>query len=407
MEAHYFAGNRNRLRGVLEPHSFVAMGGFIGMQRDVDQPFAFQQESNFWYLTGIEDPDWQFVMDVDTGEEWLLAPQLNSYTRHFLGGLSAEEAAKRSGIANIITKKEGKALVATLAAAKKHAYTVKPQDTRVYGFQQNPGPKRIIAQLKGCEVVDARLPLAALRGIKQPIEVEAIQKAVDITVDGLLATLPELKNYKQENDIDAKLYYEFRRRGATHGFDPIVASGSKTTILHSPASNGMLKDWVLLDVGARLNNFTADITRTIPLHAPTEREVQVYEAVQRMHDHFEAIIKPGASVKEVITKDAYPFVGEEMVKLGLIKKPTLDSKSVFKFMPHGITHGLGIDTHDPLGRPETFAEGMVLTNEVGVYIPEEGIGIRIENDMVVTKGGVRNMAAKLPIGLERLRSMVY
>lgn len=407
MEASYFTANRRRLREVLEPDSFIAMGGFIGMQRDVDQPYEFQQDSNFWYLTGVQEPDYQLLIDVDTGEEWLLAPILNSYAQSFLGGLTAEQAAACSGIKNVVPKKEGKALLAKLLASKKRAYTVKPADTRVYGFQQNPGPKRMIAQLKNTEITDARLPLAKLRAIKQPAEITAIQHAVDITVDGMLAVIGQLKNHKQENDIDAQLYYEFRRRGATHGFDPVIASGAKTTVLHSPASNDPLKNWVLLDVGARLNNFTADITRTIPLRSPTDREMQVYQAVQRMHDHFEGLIKPGASVKEVLMKDAYPFVGEEMVKLGLINKPLLDAKHVFKFMPHGITHGLGIDTHDPLGRPETFAEGMVLTNEVGVYIPQEGIGIRIENDMVVTKDGVRNMAAKLPIGLDELRSMVY
>lgn len=106
-------------------------------------------------------------------------------------------------------------------------------------------------------------------------------------------------------------------------------------------------------------------------------------------------------------KDAYPFVGEEMVKLGLLKKPLLDHDHVFKFMPHGITHGLGIDVHDPLGRAEVFQEGMVLTNEVGVYIPDEGFGIRIENDMVITSDGARNMASKLPIDLAELTKMVY
>src|SRR5262249_16291916 len=144
---------------------------------------------------------------------------------------------------------------------------------------------------------------------------------------------------------------------------------------HSKASNDPLEGWLLLDVGARVHNYTADITRTIPLRQPTDRELEVYQAVQRMHDHFLEILKPGTNPRDVLMKDAYPFVGEQMVKLGVLKKPLLDHKHVFKFMPHGITHGLGIDTHDPLGRPETFAPGMVLTDEVGVYIPDEGIGI--------------------------------
>lgn len=407
MHADFFAANRRRLLEELEPHSFVALAGFGSMQRDVDQPFPFQQDGGFWYLTGVEEPDWQLFIDTDSGEEWLVAPHLNRYHEAFSGGMTPAEATRRTGVTNIVPKKDARVLLQKLLGTKKRAYTVKPQSTRVYGFQVNPGPRKLIAQLKGVEVVDMRLPLAKLRAIKQPAEIEAIQAAVDVTVESLLALLPELKQYKHEYEADAKLYYEFRRRGAIHGFEPIVASGSKTCILHAPAANDPLRDWLLLDVGARVNGYSADITRTIPLHTPTDRQIQIYEAVQRMHDHFERTVKPGALVRDVLMKDAYPFVGEEMVKLGLIKTPKLDQDHVFKFMPHGITHGLGIDVHDPLGRPETFQEGMVLTNEVGVYIREEGFGVRIENDMVITKDGARNMAAKLPIGLERLASVVY
>lgn len=407
MDANFFTGNRARLRDALEPNSFVALAGFVSMQRDVDEPYAFQQDGNFWYLTGIEEPGWQLFMDVDSGEEWLVAPTLNHYHTAFLGGLTAEQAVAHTGVAHVLGRDEGAKLLQKLLAGKKRAYTVMPVSTRVYGFQPNPGPRRLIAKLKGVERSDMRLPLAKMRGIKQPAELEMLQKAIDITSDGLLAVMAELKQYTAEHEVDAKLYYEFRRRGATHGFDPIVASGAKTCVLHSPAANGPLKDWLLLDVGAKTNGYTADITRTIPLHPPTDRQVQVYEAVERMHDYFESLIKPGASVRDVFMKQAYPFIGEEMVKLGLINRPKLDRDHVFKYMPHAVGHGLGIDVHDPLGRPEEFKENMVLTNEVGVYIPEEGFGIRIENDMVVTKDGVRNMAARLPFRLADLAKMVY
>jgi Xaa-Pro aminopeptidase len=329
MEPAFFAANRKALLRELKPHSFVALGGFSAMQRDVDEPFAFQQDGNFWYLTGIEEPDWQLIIDVDSGEEWLVAPHLNRYHTAFNGGMTPIEAAHSTGVAAVVPKREGKALLQKLLGTKKLAYTVKPQSTRVYGFGVNPGPRKLITQLKGVEVADMRLPLAKLRAIKQPAEIEAIQAAVDVTVNGLLTILPELKAYKNEYEIDARLYYEFRRHGAVHGFDPIIASGVKTCVLHSPAANDPLQDWLLLDVGARVNGYSADITRTIPLRPPTDRQVQVYEAVQRMHDHFERIVKPGASVRAVLMQDAYPFVGEEMVKLGLVAKPKLDHVHVF------------------------------------------------------------------------------
>ncbi|HKX73084.1 MAG TPA: Xaa-Pro aminopeptidase [Candidatus Saccharimonadales bacterium] len=407
MDAAFFSANRRRLLEKLEPGSFVAVAGNGSMQRSSDEAYAFEQDPDFWYLTGIEEPDWQLFIDVDSREEWLVAPHLNRYHTAFHSGMTPDTATKRTGVGTVLGTKEGKALLQKLLGQKKRGYTVVPPSTRVYGFQTNPGPRKLIAQLKGVERTDMRLTLAKLRAIKQPVEIEAIQAAVDVTVDGLLTLIRELKTYRTENEADARLYYEFRRRGGRHGFDPIVASGRKTCILHSAPANDPLDDWLLLDVGARVNGYTADITRTIPLHPPTGRQVQVYEAVQRMHDHFESVVKPGAPVRDVLMKDAYLYVGEEMVKLGLLKKPLLDHDHVFKFMPHGITHGLGIDVHDPLGRPEFFAEGMVLTNEVGVYIPEEGFGVRIENDMVITADGVRNMAAKLPFDLDTLASMVY
>ncbi|HSE61541.1 MAG TPA: Xaa-Pro peptidase family protein [Candidatus Saccharimonadales bacterium] len=406
MQASFFTQNRKRLLKKLKPSSLVVLTAFTSMQRDVDQAFEFQQESNFWYLTGIEEPDWLLVIDADTGDEWLISPQLNRYQKNFLGGLTPDRATSVSGVPKVLEQREGMIFLNKLRANKKQVYTVVPESLRVYKFQPNPAPRKLVTKLKGSKIEDVRPIIAKLRAIKGPEELEMIQRAVDITIDGLAAVYAELKNYTHENEIDAKLYYEFRRRGAVHGFDPIIASGQKTCVLHSPAMNDPLGHSLLLDVGARVSNYTADITRTIPIGTPSDRWLQVYEAVVRMHDHFLALLTPGASVKDVIMKNAYPFVGEEMRKLGLVDKVKLDHTSVFKFMPHAIAHGLGIDTHDPLGRPETFEEGMVLTDEVGVYIPDEGFGVRIENDIVITKDGARNMAAKLPITLPELQKML-
>lgn len=407
MDAAFFTRNRARLREQLQKDSFVAFAGFGAMQKDVDQPFPFQQDANFWYLTGVEEPDWQVILDTDSGEEWLVAPSLNSYQLVFDGGLSHAQAATRSGIAKVISRQQAKPIMSRLLAAKKSVYTIVPKARRVYGFQQNQAQRRFMAQLKGPERLDMSLIMARLRAVKSQAEINAIQAAVDITVQGITATLKEVGQYSHEHEVDAKLYYEFRRRGATHGFEPIVASGKKTCILHAPPATDPLHDWLLLDVGARIHGYTADITRTIPLRPPTDRQVAIYQAVQRMHDHFLTLLKPGASTTQVLMKEAYPFVAQELVGLGLIKKPLLNAKNTFKFMPHGITHGLGIDVHDPLGQPEFFLEGMVLTDEVGVYIPEEGFGVRIENDIVITADGARNMSANLPISLGELTKMVY
>lgn len=407
MHPTFFSGNRKKLIEKLEPGSFVALAGFGNMQRDTDQPFKFQQDGNFWYLTGISEPDWRLFLDVDSGDEWLVAPTLNYYQKVFDGGLSPEEATKLTGVKKVLDKRQGKELLADLLKKKKRAYTLIPKSVRTFAFQPNTTPRKLVAELRGVEKVDIHLPLAKMRAIKQPEELAAIQSAVNVTADSLLAILPELKEYTHTHQVDAKLYYEFRRRGAVHGFDPVISTGRGTYVLHDNTETAPLQEWLLLDVGARVDGYSADITRTIPTRPPKERHLRVYEAVQRMHDHFLQVLKPGVNASELLRKDVYPYIGEEMVELGIIKKPKLDHEHVFKFMPHAVTHGLGIDVHDPLGRPEVFLENMVLTNEVGIYIPEEGFGIRIENDMVITKDGARNLAPQLPISLQELASLVY
>jgi Xaa-Pro aminopeptidase len=336
----------------------------------------------------------------------LVAPQLNSFQLIFEGDAKQAEISKKSGIKNIITKQEAAQLFKKLGSSKKQVYTLAPKTYSTFGFQANLAQNKLAARLRGSKIIDLRPILAKQRAIKQPAEIAAMQAAVDVTVDGLITVIKNLKNYQTENQIDADLYREFRRQGATHGFEPIISSGPKNCILHCEPSNDKLQDWVLLDVGARVNGYTADIARTIPRRPPTTRERQVYEAIERIHDHFLSLLKPGAPVKDTLVKDAYPFIGHEMVKLGLIKKPLLNNKNVFKFMPHAITHGLGVDAHDPLGDPEVFAEGMVLTDEVGIYILAESLGIRLENDIVITKDGARNLGERLPINLQKLAEMV-
>jgi Xaa-Pro aminopeptidase len=210
-----------------------------------------------------------------------------------------------------------------------------------------------------------------------------------------------------EYEVDAALTAQFRRAGATHGFDPIVAAGKNTCVLHHPLPKDpfVQNDWLLLDIGAEAGCYPADITRTIPIGNPSARHIQVYEAVQRMHEYSFNLLHDGIPAKEYMQR-SYQNVGHELKKLGLISEIKMDNTSVFKYMPHAVSHGLGVDVHDPLGRPETLVENMALTVEVGIYIPDEGIGVRLEDDVVITKTGAVNLSAALPIALKDLRGML-
>jgi len=407
MKSDFFTRNRAAFCAQLPANSFVAIAGFTSMQGANDQAAPFEQEANFWYLTGIEEPDWRLFLDVDGGQEWLVSPQRTFARQMFDGSVTPEQAMARSGVKNIISKKEGAEILKRLLASKKQVHTVKPLPMRLYGLVPNPAPARLASQLKGLEVVDARLLLARQRAVKQPEELAEMQGAIDATIDGFRAVMPRLKNCGTEYEVDGILTGTFRGNGFTHAFEPIIASGKNTCVLHYPLPKDLLKqnDWLLMDVGARRDRYGADITRTLPIGNPSARHTEVYEAVEHMHKYVFGLLQDGIDAKEYFEK-SYTFVGKELKKLGLITTIKLDATSVFKFMPHAVSHGLGVDTHDPLGRPEKLKENMVLTVEVGAYIPKEGIGVRLEDDVRITKDGAVNMSGKLPISLAAIRKML-
>lgn len=408
MNPTFFAANRQQLCSQLRAGSLLAVTAFTGVQQTNDGSAPFMQEGNFWYLTGIDEPDWRLLIDVDGGKEWLVAPKRSFVLKMFDGDLTPLQASAISGVKNVVDAREGAALLKKLLAKKQRAYTLFPASLQTYGMAPNPALSKMKTALKAKEILDVRQVLAKMRAVKQPEEIEAIKKAVNVTVDGLEKTLPEIKNMQAEYEVDAALTYQFRKVGATHAFEPIIAAGKNACVLHHPLPKDPLvpNDWLLMDVGAKINRYSADITRTIPIGQPDARCVQVYEAALRIHDHVMQNIKAGVESKAWLL-GSYKKVGEELKALGLIDAVKLDYTSVFKYMPHAISHGLGVDSHDPLGQPKELLENMVITVEAGIYIPEEGIGVRIEDDVLVTSDGAQNLSAHLPTSLEHIQKMLY
>ena len=400
-DAAFFTTNRHHLYQKLKPHSLLVLTANGAMQRSPDGAYMFEQEANFWYLTGIDYADWRLLVDVDTGQEWLIAPEVGEVNQIFDGSLAPDDAMQQSGISQVLSKRAGVALLRQLLASKKQAYTLLPPPRRAYGFYTNRAQYDLVRQMSAATLQDARLPLAQLRGIKQPVEISAIQKAVDVTVDGITAMLQELPQLKHEYEVEARLSYEFRRRGARgHAYDPIVAAGQNACTLHYAANNGPLgkKQWLLFDVGARHDHYAADITRTVPLSSPTPRQVSLYQAVLRVRDMAITLCRPGQNVRDYV-EQVDSAMQTELIQLGLIQEKTV--LAMRRYFPHAVSHGLGIDVHDPLGRPEVFAENMVLTVEPGIYVPEENIGIRIEDDILISATGPVNLSAGLPAMLDK------
>jgi Xaa-Pro aminopeptidase len=230
--------------------------------------------------------------------------------------------------------------------------------------------------------------IAPLRIIKSQEEIEQMKKAIEITIEGVKALMKNAKHGMKEYELEAYFDFECKTKGAKdYAFKTIAAAGKNATILHYAENNSEIKDedLILFDLGAQWNLYNADITRTFPVDGRfTDRQKEVYEAVLRVNKAVIQKIKPGLNYKE-LNAWATDLIAEECIKLGIIK----EKNEVRKYYWHSIGHSLGLDTHDvePQGRNFTFAEGMVFTVEPGIYIGEENIGIRIEDDVLVTKNG--------------------
>ena len=227
-----------------------------------------------------------------------------------------------------------------------------------------------------------------------------MERAIGLTVEAFNAVRSQLSTLQHEYEVEAAFSYHFRRHGAPgHAYDPIVAGGGRACTLHYVANDQPLQtgELLLLDVGARVSGYAADITRTYAIGEPTDRQRAVHAAVQQAHQQIISLLAPGLSVR-AYHDSVDDIMKQALVGLGLMHD-LADDASYRRYFPHAISHGLGVDVHDSLGGPDVLKEGMVLTVEPGIYIPEEAIGVRIEDDILITADGARNLSAALSTDL--------
>lgn len=399
MKADFFTTNRARL--MHESHDgIIVMAAYTQLQRSGDAAFRFEQEANFWWLTGIDAPDWQLICDVAAQKTWLVAPEVDAVHRVFDGSLAPDAAQARSGVDGVLNRQEADEKLASYARKNVTTWTLGDDPhAKYYDFSPNPAPQKLrrALQRRFHDVRDVRPGLARLRAIKQPVELAAMQRAIDGTIDAFRHIQGGLGGYAHEYEVEAEFTYQFRRHGLTgHAYDPIVAAGSHACTLHYDTNDGLLKkgELLLLDIGARVDGYAADITRTYAVGVPTKRQRDVHSAVQAAQQQIIELIQPGGSVREY-HEAVDRIMRHALASLGLQS----DDAAYRRYFPHAISHGLGVDVHDSLGRPDEFAPNMVLTVEPGIYIPEEGIGVRIEDDILVTDNGIRNLSAALSTDL--------
>jgi len=376
------------------------LSAYERQQRSNDSAHAFVQESNFWYLTGIEEPDWMVIIDGSTNKTWLVSPEVSEVHATFDGSLSADVAKRISGVSSVITADESIGLLRKLAKAHSVVHTIgKPAHSDYFNFALNPSINRNWRMLERqfAKVNDVQRELNELRAIKRPEEIAMIRQAISYTINSFELVKKALNTYKHEYEIEADFSHAIRRNGsAGYAYDPIIAAGANACTLHYMKNSDkiMSKQLVLMDVGASYGGYAADITRTYVKGEPTKRQRDVHAAVETAHHRIIDLIAPMKSVQEY-QNDVDTIMSEALKSVGLAH----DEAGIRRYMPHAVSHGLGIDVHDSLGAPKYFKDGMVLTAEPGIYIPEEKIGVRIEDDILITSDGNENLSARLSTGL--------
>lgn len=395
----FFVSNRARLRELFVGTAPIVITANGVLQRNSDGTFPFKQDSSFWYLTGIDQPD--VILVMDKGKEYLIMPPQQDYLDVFHGGNDPSALRKVSGIKTVYKNEDGWKQLNNRLKKVKHIATLAatPAYVEELGFYANPARATLIDRLKEgnqeAELLDLRPQLGLMRVIKQPAELRAIQQAINITIKGIKYV--QKRHYYHEYQVEAELSHQFRKAGAQgHGFNPIVSAGERACVLHQEANNGEIdsRDLLTVDVGAEVEHYSADITRTFsPGKNPTKRQKAVHAAVEAVQDYAFSLLKPGVLIKENEVK-IEQYMGEKLRELGLIK--TIDHDNVRKYFPHATSHFLGLDAHDSGDYRRPLEAGMVITVEPGIYIPEEGLGVRIEDDVLITRQGYKNLSARLP-----------
>ena len=395
----FFRENRKRLRALFQGTAPIVITANGLLQKSTDSTYRFKQDGNFWYVTGIDHPD--IILVIDKDKEYLILPEESQAKQDFYGALDIKDLQKRSGIETILDAKRGWKQLSSRLQRVKHVATIAPPASYmdVFGYYTNPARAVLVQKMKesnsDLELLDLRQQFAIMRTVKYPEEIAAIKQAIRITTETLQEIKKSIKDYAYEYEVEAVLSRGFLFQGAQgHAFDPIVAGGKNACIIHYEQNNSPIdkKTLLLLDVGAQYNQYAADISRTYSVNEPSKRQLQIHNAVLEVQDYALSLLQPGVMLNEY-EQQVTQYMGEKLRSLGLIKN-VVDSE-IRKYFPHATSHFLGYDVHDVGDYSRPLEPGVVLTVEPGIYVADEGIGIRIEDDVLITSTGAERLTSDL------------
>ena len=415
-----FKQNRLRFMKEMQPASIAIMVSNDEIPSNGDSIYPFKQNSDLYWLTGIVQEDTMLVLFPDHPDpkyrEVLILVRPNELKEKWDGKrLRAEEGKNISGIGTVVWLDASDAFLQVWIHLAKNIYLDSNENdrkasrlqTREYRFIEETKTRYPLHQYQRAANI-----LKELRAVKTAEEVVVIQQAIDITAKSFLHVMKFMRPGVFEYEVEAEIQHSFLSQRATGpAYGSILASGENACILHYVSNNLECKDGdlILMDFGADYGGYNADLTRTIPVNGKfSKRQKQVYNACLHLHDYAKNLLKPGK-----IINDYQIQVGKEadivFQKIGLLTKSDLknstpEQPAYFKYLYHGISHHLGIDVHDLGPRTEPLRAGMVLTVEPGIYIPEEKMGVRIENNIWITKNGNKDLMKDIPITVEEIEA---
>jgi Xaa-Pro aminopeptidase len=417
-----FVDNRARFKELLPAGSMAVFFSNDEMPRSGDQAFLFRQNPDLYYLSGLDQEKIILVIYPDCPNpayrEALFIRRTNEVIAVWEGHkYTQEEAREASGIQNVYWEDEFEAVLPSLMAYCDRVYVNINENDRAatsVHYKDIRFAHKIRADYPAHELKRLGPIMEQLRSIKSPIEIEATKKACEITRDAFIRVMKFIKPGAGEYEVEAEIIHEFIRQRATgHAYSPIIAAGKNACVLHYVDNNTIIQDGdlVLMDFGAEYANYAADLSRTIPASGRfSARQKAVYNACRRVQKEAITMLTPGTTLVEY-NKEVGKIMEAELIQLGLLDKADVanqnpDAPLYKKYFMHGTAHFLGIDVHDVGPRYEPVRVGNLFTCEPGIYIPEENIGIRIENNILITEDGYIDLMADIPADAEEIEAIM-
>jgi Xaa-Pro aminopeptidase len=417
-----FIDNRKNYIKHLKPNALALFVSNDILPSNADGSFGFVQNSDLFYLSGIDQEDSILLIFPDAKDgkhtEVLFLKETSELIAIWEGAkLTKDEAIQVSGIEHIYWITEFDKVFKTLVYQAEHLYLNSNEHTR-RSIDMETAEMRFNKKIKAqhpLHTIQRSAPIMhQIRSVKHAIEIELMQKACNITEKGVRRLLNFIKTGVTEYEIEAELIHEFvRNKSRGFAYGPIIASGANACVLHYVENNRVCKDGdvILLDVAAEYANYASDLTRALPVNGKyTPRQKQVYNAVLRVMKAATGMLKAGNTF-EKYNLAVGELMTEELLQLGLLKTDDVKNQNpnwpaYKKYFMHGTSHFIGLDVHDVGLFYEPMKVGNAFTVEPGIYIPEEGLGIRLENNIIITKDGNDDLMKNIPLEADEIESLM-